>query len=70
MLSRPAGADFRRRPGDRLAGPVEHIPVRRLGTAILERVVPASVNGTAEYEITPLDVRYRLTFSVDRKKIQ
>ncbi|MDB5526097.1 MAG: sensor histidine kinase [Rhizobium sp.] len=43
----------------------DDIPVRRLGTAILERVVPASVNGRAEYEISPLDVRYGLTFPAE-----
>jgi two-component sensor histidine kinase len=43
----------------------DDIPVRRLGTAILERVVPASVNGRADYEISPLDVRYGLVFPAD-----
>jgi two-component sensor histidine kinase len=43
----------------------EEIPVRRLGTAILERVVPASVNGHAQYEISSLDVRYGLVFPVE-----
>lgn len=43
----------------------EDIPVRRLGTAILERVVPASVNGSADYDISPLDVRYGLIFPAD-----
>ena len=46
----------------------EDIPVRRLGTAILERVVPASVNGRAEYEISPLDVRYGLIFPAEAHK--
>lgn len=41
------------------------IPVRRLGTAILERVVPASVNGRAAYEIKPLDVHYGLVFPAE-----
>jgi two-component sensor histidine kinase len=41
------------------------VPVRRLGTAILERVVPASVNGRAEYQIAPFDVRYNLTFPAE-----
>jgi two-component sensor histidine kinase len=43
----------------------QDIPVRRLGTAILERVVPASVNGSAGYEISPLDVRYDLVFPAE-----
>mgnify|MGYP000527084052 CR=1 FL=1 len=41
------------------------IPVRRLGTAILERVVPASVSGLAEYSISPLNVHYGLTFPAE-----
>ena len=41
------------------------IPVRRLGTAILERVVPASVSGRANYQISPLDVRYGLIFPAE-----
>jgi two-component sensor histidine kinase len=45
--------------------PEADIPVRRLGTAILERVVPASVNGRAEFSISPLDVHYGLTFPAD-----
>jgi two-component sensor histidine kinase len=45
------------------------IPVRRLGTAILERVVPASVNGTAAYQISPLDVRYGLTFPAEAHRV-
>lgn len=44
------------------------IPVRRLGTAILERVVPASVNGRAEYQIAPFDVRYNLMFPAELHK--
>jgi two-component sensor histidine kinase len=43
-------------------------PVRRLGTAILERVVPASVNGRAEYSISPLEVRYSLQFPIDNHR--
>jgi two-component sensor histidine kinase len=49
-------------PRFRTIAPAEEIPVRRLGTAILERVVPASVNGRANYEISALDVRYGLLF--------
>lgn len=45
----------------------DDIPVRRLGTAILERVVPASVNGEARYRISPLEVGYGLTFPADVK---
>lgn len=52
-------------PRFRAIAAVDDIPVRRLGTAILERVVPASVNGRAEYEISPLDVRYGLVFPAD-----
>nr|WP_246748544.1 sensor histidine kinase [Rhizobium setariae] len=40
-------------------------PVRRLGTAILERVVPASVNGQARYSITPKNIHYELAFPAD-----
>jgi two-component sensor histidine kinase len=45
--------------------PEQQIPVRRLGTAILERVVPASVNGRAEYSISGLNVHYGLAFPAD-----
>jgi two-component sensor histidine kinase len=55
-------------PRFRTIPPGEEIPVRRLGTAILERVVPASVNGHAQYEISPLDVRYGLVFPAEPPK--
>lgn len=44
------------------------LPVRRLGTAILERVVPASVNGRAEYSVSQSEVRYGLIFPADPRK--
>jgi two-component sensor histidine kinase len=47
----------------------QSIPVRRLGTAILERVVPASVNGRAEYSISGLNVHYGLVFSAETASI-
>jgi two-component sensor histidine kinase len=37
-------------------------PTARFGTAILERVVPASVGGTAQYQLGANGVRYRLRF--------
>lgn len=46
----------------------DDIPVRRLGTAILERVVPASVSGRAQYAISPLDVTYGLVFPAELLK--
>jgi two-component sensor histidine kinase len=44
------------------------LPVRRLGTAILERVVPASVNGRAEYSVSQGEVRYGLVFPADARR--
>jgi len=43
----------------------QQIPVRRLGTAILERVVPASVSGRAQYSISALNVHYGLEFPAE-----
>lgn len=40
-------------------------PKSRFGRAILERVVPISVNGTASYAITDTGIRYELEFPVD-----
>jgi two-component sensor histidine kinase len=45
---------------DRLAAPKS-----RFGRAILERVVPISVNGTAAYSISDTGIRYTLNFPVD-----
>jgi two-component sensor histidine kinase len=50
-------------------GIADSIPVRRLGTAILERVVPASVNGKAHYSISSFEVRYGLSFPADPHRI-
>jgi two-component sensor histidine kinase len=52
----------------RKAGLDGGLPVRRLGTAILERVVPASVNGRAEYSVSQTEVRYGLVFPADARK--
>ncbi|MEZ5840768.1 MAG: sensor histidine kinase [Hyphomicrobiales bacterium] len=35
---------------------------RHFGSIVLERIVPASVNGTAEYEVTDVSISYRLKF--------
>ena len=35
------------------------------GSTVLERVVPASVNGTATYEFTESEIRYELTFPIE-----
>jgi two-component sensor histidine kinase len=56
-------------PRFRMMAARDEIPVRRLGTAILERVVPASVNGRATYVIAPLDVRYDLTFPAEAHRV-
>jgi len=40
-------------------------PKSRFGRAILERVVPISVNGTAAYSITDTGIKYTLDFPVD-----
>lgn len=37
-------------------------PASRFGTAILERVVPASVGGAAQYDLSNNGVRYRIRF--------
>ncbi|MCV3766210.1 sensor histidine kinase [Rhizobium sp. TRM95796] len=52
----------------RKAGQDSALPVRRLGTAILERVVPASVNGNAEYSVSQSEVRYGLVFPADARR--
>lgn len=46
----------------------QSIPVRRLGTAILERAVPAAVGGRAEYSISALKVHYGLEFPAEMMK--
>lgn len=52
-------------PGFQTVSAERQIPVRRLGTAILERVVPASVDGRAEYSISGLNVHYGLIFPAE-----
>ncbi len=43
----------------------EEILKGHFGSTVLERVVPASVNGTAEYEISRDRIRYRLIFPLE-----
>jgi hypothetical protein len=40
-------------------------PKSRFGRAILERVVPISVNGSAAYSISDTGIKYTLDFPVD-----
>ncbi len=51
--------EFGSRSGRRPA-PVE----KRFGSTVLERIVPASLNGFATYEVAPDGARYRLRFPV------
>ena len=44
------------------AGQIPSAASSRFGRAILERVVPASVGGTAQYQLGSNGVRYRITF--------
>lgn len=48
-------------PNIKAARPGEELR-RHFGSVVLERVVPSSVNGLAEYEILPEQITYRLTF--------
>lgn len=42
-------------------------PASRFGRAILERVVPTSVGGTAEYRLGPSGVRYQIRFPIGQE---
>lgn len=54
-----------RTPGKMESGQTEETLKANFGSTVLERVVPASVNGKARYHITPDRISYSLVFPID-----